>query len=206
MYSADILSNQENVVFIESTSLQIRKILELIAYLSVLVNNEKLNNREKNEWHPNKIIEALKKKTTIFYPFPSCVVMQGKDNEQPVLIPFGYKNALSQTDFVNAYNTCGKNLHAQHPLREKAKTKQLFSENKKILKNLKGLLERHTIGIRHGANKYTFLYVEIDFTNSDTAKPTTIREYKIHIFNERQLKTIFNPENSGNSGDSILNC
>jgi len=47
MHSADIFSNQKNLVFIESTSLQIRKILELIAYLSVLVNNEKLNHKEK---------------------------------------------------------------------------------------------------------------------------------------------------------------
>ena len=48
--SAEILSDKnENLVFIESTSLQIRKILELIAYLSVLVNNEKLNHRSKNE-------------------------------------------------------------------------------------------------------------------------------------------------------------
>lgn len=196
MYSADILSNQDSLVFIESTSLQIRKILELIAYLSVLVNNEKLNHREKNEWHPNKIIEALKKKTTIFYPFPSHVVMPRKDNDQPVLIPFGYNNALSQADFVNAYNTCGKNLHAQHPLREKTNNKQVFAENKMVLKKLKGLLERHTIGIRHGTNKYTFLYVEIDFTNSDASKPIIIREFKTNIFDENKLKAIFNTENA----------
>lgn len=196
MYSAEVLSNQKNLVFIESTSLQIRKILELIAYLSVLVNNEKLNHKEKNEWHPNKIIEALKKKTTIFYPFPSHVFPPDKDTDQPILIPFGYKNALSQEDFVNAYNTCGKNLHAQHPLKEKPDIEHVFTENKKILDKLKGLLQRHTIGIRHGANNYTFLYVEIDFTNNDTAKPTTIREYKVHIFNESQLKAIFNTENA----------
>ena len=59
VFSAEVLSKEKNVVFIESTALQIRKILELIAYLSVLVNIEKLNHREKNEWHAKKIIEAL---------------------------------------------------------------------------------------------------------------------------------------------------
>ncbi len=196
MYSAEVFSNQKNLVFIESTSLQIRKILELIAYLSVLVNNEKLNHKEKNEWRPKIIIEALNKKTIIFYPFPSYVFPPSKDNDEPVLIPFGYKNALSQDDFVKAYKSCCANLHEQHPLKEKLNVEHIFTENKKIINKLKGLLQRHTIGIRHGANKYTFLYVEIDFTNSDTAKPTIIREYKVHILNENQLKTIFNTENA----------
>lgn len=195
MFSAEILSNEKNLVFIESTSLQIRKILELIAYLSVLVNNEKLNHKEKNEWHPKIIIEALNKKTTIFYPFPSHIFPPSQDSDQPTLIPFGYKNALSQDEFVSAYKICGKNLHAQHPLKEKSNIGDVFIENKKILDKLKGLLQKHTIGIRHEANKYTFLYVEIDFTNNDNTKPTIIREYKTHIFNESQLKAIFNTKN-----------
>lgn len=66
LFSAEILSAKKNIVFIESTSLQIRKILEVTIYLSVLVNSEKLNHESKNEWHPTKIIEALNKKTTIF--------------------------------------------------------------------------------------------------------------------------------------------
>ena len=195
MFSAKVLSNEKNLVFIESTSLQIRKILELIAYLSVLVNNEKLNHKEKNEWHPTKIIEALNKKTTIFYPFPSYVFPPSKDGDQPILIPVGYENALSQEDFVSAYNICGKNLHAQHPLKEKSNIEENFIKNKKILDKLKGLLQKHTIGIRHENNKYTFLYVQIDFTNDDDAKPTIIQEYKTHIFNESQLKSIFNTKN-----------
>jgi len=56
------------------------------------------------------------------------------------------------------------------------------------------LLARHTIGIRHDVNKYTFLHVEIDFTNNTTTKQSIIREYKTHIFNESQLKKIFSAE------------
>ncbi len=49
---AEILSDSlDKIVFIESTSLQIRKILELIAYLSLLVNLEKLNHKARKEWH-----------------------------------------------------------------------------------------------------------------------------------------------------------
>lgn len=83
-------------------------------------------------------------------------------------------------------------MHAQHPLKEELNIEKYFIENKNILDRIKGLLQNHTIGIRHEANKYTLLYVEMDFTNNEDTQPTTIREYKTHIFNESQLKAIFN--------------
>lgn len=191
IFSAEALSKERNLVFIESTSLQIRKILELIAYLSVLVNIEKLNHREKNEWHAEKIIEALNTKTTVFYPFPSHIFPPEEADGQPTLIPLGYGYALSQPEFIDAYKMCGKILHAQHPLKEKLDIEDIFLRNKNILNKIKELLQKHTIGIRHDANKYTFLYVEFDFTNSDKSRPTVIREYKTHIFNESELKELF---------------
>lgn len=194
--SAEMLSEEEkNIVFIESTSLQIRKILELIAYLSVLVNNDKLNHESRNEYHAEKIIKTLTKKTTIFYPFPSHIFPPNNNSEQPVLIPIGYKYALSQDDFVTAYSKCGKILHAQHPSKNKINIEEYVRENKITLNKLKELLARHTIGIRHDTNKYTFLHVEIDFTNDHNTRPNTIREYKTHIFDENQLKMIFSGNN-----------
>jgi hypothetical protein len=73
--------------------------------------------------------------------------------------------------------------------------KHEFGENKITLNKLKELLSRHTIGIRHDTNKYTFLHVEMDFTNNNNTKPSTIREYKTHIFDENQLKMIFSGDN-----------
>ncbi|WP_188006236.1 hypothetical protein [Vibrio cholerae] len=54
IHTAESLSEVENLVFIESTSLQIRKVLELVAYLSILVNGDKLNSKERNEYHAKK--------------------------------------------------------------------------------------------------------------------------------------------------------
>lgn len=191
LFSAEVLSKERNLVFIESTALQIRKILELIAYLSVLVNIEKLNHREKNEWHAKKIIEALNTKTTVFYPFPSHIFPPEEANGQPTLIPLGYGYALSQNEFANTYTMCGNILHAQHPLKEKLDIEKFFLGHKNILNKIKELLRKHTIGIRHDANKYTFLYVEFDFTNNEQSRPTVIREYKTHIYNESELKELF---------------
>lgn len=191
LLSADILSEEENVVFIESTALQIRKVLELISYLSVLVNSEKLNHKEKSEWHPQKIIEALNAKTTIFYPLPSKMIYSQDKGGEPVLIPLGVMHALSQAEFIEAYGRCGKILHAQHPLKDDINIAHFYTSNKKVLEKVRGLLQNHTIAIRHDAKKYTFLYVEFDFTNDKDSKPTVLREIKTKIFNEIELKTLF---------------
>lgn len=191
LISANILSKNKNVVFIESTALQIRKILELISYLSILVNSGKLNHKERNEWHAQKIIETLDKKTMLFYPLPCRVIPPEEERSQPVLIPLGLKYALSQRDFVHTYNTCGKILHAQHPFKEELDFERYFHANEQALDKIQHLLQNHVIPIGHDTQKYTFLYIEFDFTNNDHTKPTVIREYKSLIYNESQLKALF---------------
>lgn len=188
IFSADTLSQHKSVVFIESTALQIRKVLELIAYLAVLVNAEKLNHRERSEWHAQKINELLAQKTTIFYPFPSRMIVPDNDpNREPVLIPFGYSGKLSQVDFAAAYKMCGEILHAQHPFRKEIDIEGCYLLNRSTLGKIKALLESHTIGIRHDANKYTFLFVVFDFSNSEASKPTLIQEFKTHVYDESVL-------------------
>lgn len=191
LLTSEILAKENNLVFIESTSLQIRKILELIAYLSVIVNADKLNHQQRSEYRANKIIESLVERTTIFYPLPCRVIDASLNNDQPVLIPFGYKESLTQTDFKNAYKRCGQVLHAQHPLKEKLDYKDIHTENFKTIKKIKSLLQMHIIGIKQSKDNYIFLYVEVDFNGSDEVRPNFIREYKTKIYSEEQLVKIF---------------
>lgn len=190
--SADMFSNEKNCIFIECTSLQIRKILELIAYLSILANGDKLNSDERSDYHAKRIVENLNKKTTIFYPFPSRIIAPDNSNGQPALIPLGNKSSLSQKDFAEAYQLCGKVLHAQHPLKSDLDIELVFSKNKATLSKIKQLIQNHTVGIKRAENQYSFLYVEVDFTNSEQAKPSTIKAYNSHIYSEQQLIDIFN--------------
>ncbi|WP_417837690.1 hypothetical protein [Thalassospira tepidiphila] len=194
IFSAEILAEQKNKVFIESTSLQIRKILELVAYLSVLVNTEKLNYKERTEYHAGRIVDSLIEKTTIFYPLPSYMIHPKEKDEQPTLIPLGYKHALSQKDFRENYKLCGKVLHAQHPLKPESNIEEIYRKNKETLNKIKGLLKSHTIGIKREKQKYTFLHVEIDFSNNENTKDSLIYEYNTHITSEKQLKELFNPQ------------
>lgn len=191
LLSAQVLSGEKNLVFVESTALQIRKILELIAYLSIIVNADKLNHREKTEYHAGKIVDSLDEKTTIHYPLPSFMIHPSRPDEQPVLIPRGFKNALSQSEFKETYKSCGKVLHAQHPLKEGIDPHEVFLSHKQTLGKLKFLLESHTIGIKKAADMYTFLHVEIDFSNDEKTKSSTIREYNTRILSEQQLLELF---------------
>ena len=51
--SAEILSKERNQIMIESTSLQLRMILELISYLFVVVNQDKFNITTPNKYINN---------------------------------------------------------------------------------------------------------------------------------------------------------
>lgn len=197
LLSAEILANEQNLVFLESTALQIRKILELIAYLSILVNADKLNHKERAEYHAAKIVDALDEKTTIHYPIPSWMVHPQSPDEPPVLIPRGYKNALSQSEFKETYKACGKVLHAEHPLKARINPHDVFQGHKRTLEKLKCLLTSHTIGIKNAADMYTFLHVEIDFSNDEKTKASTIREYNTKIFSEQQLLQLLKVEQVG---------
>ncbi len=191
LLSAQVLANEQNLVFVESTALQIRKILELIAYLSILVNADKLNHKERTEYHAAKIVDSLDEKTTIHYPLPSRMVHPKTPDDSPVLIPRGYENALSQSEFKETYKSCGKVLHAQHPLKARIDPNEVFQGHKRTLEKLKCLLGSHTIGIKRAADMYTFLHVEIDFSNDENTKASTIREYNTRIFSEQQLLQLF---------------
>lgn len=191
LISAEILSNKDSVVFIESTALQIRKILELVAYLSLLVNSEKLNHKEKNDYHADRIIKSLISKTTIFYPLPCKIIAPHDREHEPVLIPLSTKVALSQAEFSVAYSNCGKILHAQHPLKDEVDFKRFSGANREVINKIKNLLQNHVIAIRHDAEKYTFLGVEFDFTNNEKSKPTIVQVHRTLIFNELELKSLF---------------
>jgi len=192
IFSAEILSNErENAIFIEATTLQIRKIIELIAYLSLVLNREKVNRKIRNKFQANLIINAISDKTKIFFPFPSYIIPPNKDNKEAILIPIGYKNSLSQNQIIDIYKKCGKILHAQHPYEIEIDFKQYKLENKIILNKLKNLLQNHTIGIKHENNRYTFLYVTMDFSK-ENPQPTVLREYKTNIFSEEKLQSNFN--------------
>jgi hypothetical protein len=188
--SAETLSKERNQIMIESTSLQLRMILELISYLFVVVNQDKFNSKQKGEWSPTKFIENLQDKVSIFYPTP-CSVIEDETGE-PTVIPRGFQHALNISELKEAYKNYNNALHAFHPFKTKKLTDdELWVLNTNIIRQVKELLTNHIITIKESDNLYSFLYSEIDFNNNKNETPIYLKQYKCNTTNEGTLLKIF---------------
>ena len=102
---------------IESICLQFRKILELIAFSSLIANKDRYALAHKNfesHWNAELLLKDLARINADFYPKPieeKPSVVPGVVND---LVPItdGY---LTQEDFIHIYKKCGGMLHATNP-------------------------------------------------------------------------------------------
>lgn len=102
---------------IESICLQFRKILELIAFSSLIANKERYATAHKNfesHWNAELLLKDLSRINADFYPKPieeKPSAVPGVAND---LVPItdGY---LTQEDFIHIYKKCGGMLHAANP-------------------------------------------------------------------------------------------
>lgn len=102
---------------IESAALQLRKIMELIALGSLVVNKEEYaNNYEKfaHHYHAEKILRDIEKINPGFYPKPIKEVPSKRAGVKMDITNVG-NGFLTRNDFVSTYNALGEILHAKNP-------------------------------------------------------------------------------------------
>lgn len=102
---------------IESLCLQFRKILELIAFSSLIANKPQYSAVHKNfesHWNAELLLKDLRRVNPDFYPKPieerPSVEPSIKNELHPV--KDGY---LTEEDFIHIYKKCGGMLHALNP-------------------------------------------------------------------------------------------
>ena len=102
---------------IESICLQFRKILELIAFSSLIANKDRYAAVHKNfesHWNAELLLKDLSRVNADFYPKPideKPSQALGVVNE---LVPIT-DGFLTQEDFVHIYKKCGGMMHAANP-------------------------------------------------------------------------------------------
>ncbi len=145
-----------NAVNIELVCLQIRKVLELIALSSLVVNQKiflkKVNNLQKM-WNAKYILSDIEKLNPDFYPCPI--------DEQPSEIAGGVNKLvdvtegyLTKDDFIFVYDKCGKILHAENPLGNGIDYKY-YEKNIPIwMQKIRRLLNSHKITLLNDKNMY----------------------------------------------------
>jgi len=101
---------------IESACLQLRKILELIAFGSLVANKAtytSVYSKISKAWHAADILEELNRVNSEFYPVPVTVVPSSIPG-----VPQHKKREgdfLTKTEFPEVYGRCGVMAHAVNP-------------------------------------------------------------------------------------------
>ena len=103
---------------VEFCVLQIRKILELIAYSSLVsdadIYEQRLGSIEKM-WNANLILKDIERIHANYYPRP--IEVDPNDNTETKWIDKS-KAYLSREEFEKVYNKCGKLLHEYSPFEQ----------------------------------------------------------------------------------------
>lgn len=139
---------------VEFLCLQFRKVLELIAFSSVVANKEDyINAYPKYAKHYNavKMLDDLLKVNPKCYPQPikevSEEVINGHEVSNLGNLVFGF---LTEDEFRDVYNKCGGILHAENPYRTKIDVKGIRKQFGSWHKKIVTLLNNHTIIVSGG--------------------------------------------------------
>lgn len=127
---------------IESEALQLRKLLELIAYASLVSHKkeyENVRNDISKDWHASRILRKIEQLNPGFYPVPTNGVKNGKWNN----LKGGF---LTRKQFETLYDKCGNVLHSKNPFSKVSQRSLAF--HKKVpdyVARIEKLLTEHTV-------------------------------------------------------------
>lgn len=141
---------------LESTCLQVRKILELIALGSMVLNKEEFSKYHENfqkYWHGGRILKDLQKINPDFYPKPIEEVPSHVEEVKNDLINIE-SGFLTKDDFIEVYEKCGKILHAENPVGSKIDYSWYEKNIKDWMNKIVKLLNSHTIKLLNDPNMY----------------------------------------------------
>lgn len=103
---------------VESACLQIRKILELIAFASLIANKEayrKVFAKVSKTWNAGDLLKELGCVNPDFYPKPVIELPSKRPGVKSELKDRDQAEYLTKADFVQAYGRCGAIAHAANP-------------------------------------------------------------------------------------------
>jgi hypothetical protein len=102
---------------IESAYLQLRKILELVAFGSLVANKQafaKVYSKFAKMWHASELLKDLQRINPNFYPRP-MVHEAPKSHDSPRHLVDRPMDYLTKEDFVELYGRVGELMHARNP-------------------------------------------------------------------------------------------
>ena len=134
---------------IESTCLQIRQVLELVAFASLCANKKAYSEAHAdfaNHWNAELLLRDLARLNPDFYPVPK-IEHPSDDRKVKNHLDDLTEGFLTRDEFVTVYKKCGAMMHAKNPFGSKTGhhffEKALPSWREKIVQ----LLNNHSIKV-----------------------------------------------------------
>jgi len=157
IFSIDqVLSGKCNLGFLptntETVYLQFRKILELVAYASLVANIDIYTAARKDhstEWHAKRFLKKIDSLNPHFYPdaLRHDPVDGNSLNYESVDAPY-----LSRADFEILYDTCGALMHSENPYGGAHQYSTLLKDAPAWLEKIGNLLDVHHIRLVDGSS------------------------------------------------------
>ncbi|HLI17408.1 MAG TPA: hypothetical protein VKV22_03950 [Rhodanobacteraceae bacterium] len=145
-----LASGGGNALFVPTTVeciyLQLRKVLELVAFGSLVANRvlySKVHRNFAKHWNARLLVKDLHRVNPNYYPRAIREVTP-EDPAQPVQF-VDREDGLSESEFVELYERCGRVLHADNPFGSKVDWEQYRQEITHWRQKLLNLLNSHTI-------------------------------------------------------------
>lgn len=148
------------ITTVESCCLQIRKILELIAFGSLVANKEVYSQeREKfaTDWNAKFILRDMARINPEFYPRPILQNLSSKVGVESEWENLPESEFLTQEDFVKVYDKCGAIMHAANPFGKQIDTIGYQNQITDWCSKIINLLNAHTIRLV-GDEKNIYLF------------------------------------------------
>lgn len=148
---ANLLKGKVNLgylpVNVEAVYLQFRKMLELIAFGSLIANRHMYSQARKkyaSDWHAKKVLSLAETLNPNFYPVPiNQVKVEGQEyvaEFQPIVDGF-----LTRDDFEVLYDICGGVLHSENPYGNTRKYDELWKSATVWALKIRNLLNSHEV-------------------------------------------------------------
>lgn len=156
---------------IESAALQVRKVLELVAFSSLVSNRKAYAAVRANiakDWHANRILKAVGALNPNFYPQPQDPYSVLDGAERPFRRLRG--GFLTQKQFSALYDQCSSLLHAGNPFGTPYESSHFWRKLPTTVARIETLLREHMVSFQGSSDR---IWVSMSF-NGDNA-PIVVR-------------------------------
>jgi hypothetical protein len=139
----------------EIICLQLRKVLECIAFASLCANKEAysaVHEKFASHWKAKAMLEDLKKINPDFYPVPLDPPQETAPGRKH--FPRPVDGFMTTDEFVALYDYCSDALHAPNPFRSKEPDKQIPYTVEEGVCRIQRLLGWHLVHLVDGDNKW----------------------------------------------------